>query len=173
MVIWVTGLSGAGKTTLCQALFQELKPRMPQLLALDGDIIRTVLGGGLGYREEDRVVQITRLQNLAKMLSDQGLVVLVAALYASPQLLSWNRQNIDGYYEVYLEASTESLTERDTKGLYPTPDKPGIPNVVGVDIKWHPPEAPDLKINTDNPEAPTELARRIIGLIPGLSDSPV
>jgi adenylylsulfate kinase-like enzyme len=171
LVIWITGLSGAGKTTLCQAIFRELKSTMPQLVTLDGDTIRVVLGGGLGYRVEDRVVQITRLQNLAKMLSDQGLVVLVAALYASPELLGWNRQNIDDYFEVYLEASSETLMKRDGKGLYSTPEKEGVPNVVGVDIEWHVPEAPDVKINTDEPEDPSSMARRIISLIPSLSNS--
>ena len=75
MVIWLTGLSGSGKTTLCNSLWDLLKPDLPQLVLLDGDAIRSALGERLGYKEPDRVVQITRIQNLAKMLSDQGLVV--------------------------------------------------------------------------------------------------
>ena len=98
-------------------------------------------------------------------------MVLVAALYASPELLGWNRQNIDDYFEVYLEASSETLMKRDGKGLYSTPEKEGVPNVVGVDIEWHVPEAPDVKINTDEPEDPSSMARRIISLIPSLSSS--
>jgi len=168
MVIWVTGLSGSGKTTLCNALWQLLKPRVPELVSLDGDVIRRVFGANLGYREEDRVVQIKRLQNLAKMLSEQGLVVLVAALYASPDLLGWNRQNIRDYFEVHLEASLETLRNRDDKGLYASLDAEAVRNVVGVDIPWHAPKAPDIKINTDNPQEPSALARRVLAAIPSL-----
>ena len=171
MVIWVTGLSGSGKTTLCNALWQLLKSRVPELLTLDGDVIRTVFGGDLGYREQDRVVQIKRLQNMAKMLSEQGLVVLVAALYASPDLLTWNRQNIGDYFEVYLEASPDILRHRDTKGLYAVDGTAAVPHVVGVDIPWHAPQAPDIKINTDNPEEPEFLARRVIAAIPYLKET--
>ena len=88
MVIWVSGLSASGKTTLCNAMWRLLKSQAPELVLLDGDVIRAVFSNDLGYREEDRVVQITRIQNLAKLLSDQGLVVLVAALYANHSLLA-------------------------------------------------------------------------------------
>ena len=168
MVIWLTGLSGSGKTTLCNSLWDLLKPDLPQLVLIDGDAIRSALGEGLGYREPDRVVQITRIQNLAKMLSDQGLVVLVAALYCNADLMNWNRQNIDGYFEVYLEASLEALQARDTKGLYRGAADGSIPDVVGVDIPWNVPQAPDLVINNDNPESPDVLARRVIEANPGL-----
>ena len=171
MVIWVTGLSGSGKTTLCRAIWDQLKPALPELVILDGDTVRAVFGGDLGYREQDRVVQIRRMQNLAKMLSGQGLTVLVAALYANPELLCWNRQNIDDYFEVYLEASLDTLKSRDRKGLYPGAGPEAVPNVVGVDIKWHPPEAPDIKFNTDSPEAPSVLAQRVISAIPRLNEA--
>jgi len=171
MVIWVTGLSGSGKTTLCNALWEQLKPALPELVILDGDAVRAVLGGGLGYREQDRVVQIKRIQNMAKMLSDQGLTVLVAALYASPELLCWNRENIDDYFEVYLEASLDTLKSRDRKGLYGDTGSGAVTNVVGVDIKWHIPEAPDIKFKTDGPEAPSVLAERVISTIPRLREA--
>ena len=168
MVIWVTGLSGSGKTTLCNALWELLKPKLPQLVVLDGDSVRQALGDGLGYREEDRVVQIGRLQSLARMLSQQGLVVLVAALYSSPELMAWNRQNIPHYFEIYLEASLKSLKERDYKGLYKGATKGSIPNVVGVDIPWHAPEAPDLVINTERLENPEVLGQQVVAAIPNL-----
>jgi adenylyl-sulfate kinase len=168
MVIWVTGLSGSGKTTVCNALWELLKPRLPHLVLLDGDSVRQALGDGLGYREEDRVVQISRIQSLAKMLSDQGLVVLVAALYSSPKLMAWNRQNITHYFEIYLEASLESLKERDYKGLYKGATEGSIPNVVGMDIPWHVPEAPDLVISTERLESPEALAQQVVAAIPDL-----
>ena len=165
MVIWITGLSGSGKTTLGNAIFSLLKPSTPGLAGLDGDVVRQVFDDGLGYREEDRVVQISRIQRLAKLLSDQGLTVVVGALYASPALLTWNRQNIREYFEVYLEASLEALKGRDAKGLYS-----GVKHVVGVDIPWHQPEFPDMVINMDEPEHPEALARRVIAAIPQLME---
>ncbi|MBI4283287.1 MAG: adenylyl-sulfate kinase, partial [Chloroflexi bacterium] len=87
MVIWVTGLAGSGKTSLCNALYRLLKPQLPELALLDGDVIRAAFGNDLTYSEEDRVKQVKRLQNVAKVLSEQGLVVIVAVVYAHPDLL--------------------------------------------------------------------------------------
>jgi adenylylsulfate kinase-like enzyme len=169
MVIWVTGLSGSGKTTLCNAIWQLLKPRLPELVSLDGDGVRSAFGDGLGYREADRVIQIKRMQGLAKVLSDQDLVVLVAALYYHPDLSAWNRDNIKDYFEVYLETSIEAVRGRDNKGLYEQAMAGVIQDVVGVDIPWHVPEAPDLIINNDNPRSAEQLARQVIAAVPGLT----
>jgi adenylylsulfate kinase len=173
MVIWVTGMSGAGKTTLCDALWQSLKPGLPELVSLDGDAVRSAFGEGLGYKEKDRMVQITRIQQLAKVLSDQDLVVLVAALYSHPDLLTWNRQNIKGYFEVYLETSLEALQTRDYKGLYAKAMAGEMQDIVGIDIPWHTPESPDLIINNDNPLFPEQLADQVISAVPFLSQRQV
>lgn len=166
MVIWLTGLSGSGKTTLCQALYHQLKPHLPQLVVLDGDLVRSALNHDLGYTEADRMVQVKRIQGLAKCLSDQGLVVLVAVLYSHPDLLVWNRQHFTEYVEIYLEASLDALRRRDTKGLYAKALSVQMKDVVGVDIPWRPPTAPDLVIQNDDPEPPEELARKVISRIP-------
>lgn len=173
MVIWVTGLSGSGKTTLCNALWKSLKPTLPELVLLDGDAIRAAFGDGLGYKEQDRVVQITRIQQLAKILSDQNLVVLVAALYSHPNLLTWNRQNIDGYFEIYLKASLEALQARDYKGLYAKAMAGDMPHVVGIDIRWHAPKVPDLVINNNNPLPPDQIADQVIAAVPWLAQHQV
>lgn len=169
MVIWITGLSGSGKTTLCNAIWRLLKPRVPELVSLDGDAIRSAFGNDLSYREEDRVIQIKRLQNIAKVLAEQDLIVIVAALYAHPELLAWNRQNIFDYFEVYLAASLDTVRRRDPKGLYAGGAAGEIPNIVGLDILWHVPESPDLVINTDDPERPDVLAQRVVAAIPRLA----
>ena len=173
MVIWVTGMSGSGKTTLCNALWEALKPGLPELVSLDGDVVRAAFGGGLGYREEDRVVQIGRIQQLAKILSDQNLVVVVAALYSHPDLLAWNRENIEGYFEIYLNTSLEALQQRDGKGLYKGAISGAIPDVVGVDIPWNVPETPDMVIDNDNPLPANQLAQQVIAALPRLSQSQV
>ncbi len=168
MVIWITGLSGSGKTSLCDALSRMLKPRLPQLVLVDGDAVRRLFGDTLGHSEADRKVQIGRIQGLAKMLSEQGLVVLVAALYSHPDLLAWNRANLADYFEVYLDAPFELVERRDSKGLYAGAAAGTIPQVVGVDIPWHAPQAPDLKLNAGAGKDPDELANEIIRAVPYL-----
>lgn len=168
MVIWVTGLSGSGKSTLCNALERLLKPSTPELVIIDGDAIRQAFGDRLGYREEDRVLQIKRLQSLAKMLSEQGLVVLVAALYAHPELLAWNRENLRNYHEIYLEAPVETVRRRDSKRRY----EGGPGRVVGSDIPWHAPVSPDITIDVDAPDGPEALAQRVIDSIPRFARVP-
>ncbi|MDJ0949923.1 MAG: adenylyl-sulfate kinase [Alphaproteobacteria bacterium] len=168
MVIWITGLSGAGKTTLCQALKALLNPVMPGLVLLDGDDVRAALGPDLGYAEAYRVVQIQRIQRLAKLLADQGLVVLVGALYASPELLAWNREHLRGYFEVYLEADLALVRSRDAKGLYAAAAAGKMADVVGMDIPWVPPAHPDLTLDAGQAEPADALARRIVDAIPDL-----
>src|ERR1700738_3095940 len=105
MVIWITGLSGVGKTTLATTLARTLKPELPNLVVLDGDVIRAVFGETLGYAASDRLIQIGRLQSLAKMLESQNIITIVAALYSTPETLAWNKSHFSPYYEIYLQAS--------------------------------------------------------------------
>jgi adenylylsulfate kinase-like enzyme len=170
MVIWSTGLSGAGKTTLAIALRDLLKPQLPQAVLIDGDVIRDAFGESLGYAESDRVVQINRIQRLAKILADQNLIVIVAALYCHPELLAWNRQNLKGYFEIYLEASQDLLHRRDQKNLYSMAKAGETKNVVGIDIPWHAPGNPDLLLNADDEEAPDQMAQRVIAANPALTE---
>ena len=168
MVIWLTGLSGAGKTTIAEAMVGMLKPHIPQLVLVDGDVIRELFGASLGYEEPARQEQIGRIQRLAGWLARQGQTVVVAALYAHPDLLAWNRDNLPGYFEVYVNAPMALLRERDSKGLYAGADSGQTPNVVGIDIPWHAPQQPDMLIDASHVEPPLKLATRIVRQIPDL-----
>lgn len=167
-VIWLTGVSGAGKTTIAEAIQRKAKPAVPELVLVDGDVIRDLFGAGLGFHEAARVEQIGRIQRLARMLAGQGLVVVVAALYASPELLDWNRRNLPGYVEVYVKAGMDVVQQRDVKGLYAKAAAGQMPNVVGIDIPWHAPQRPDLVIDTTQGSTPDAAAQAVMALVPRL-----
>ena len=109
MIIWITGLSGSGKTTIAKGLINRLKARIKNLVNVDGDIIRDLFGNDLGFDINSRIKQIKRIQKLCMFLQKQNLIVIVSALYSNNDLLIWNRKNFKNYYEIYLEASLDLL----------------------------------------------------------------
>ena len=169
MVIWITGISGVGKTTLSDAIARKFKPLIPELVQIDGDEIRGLFGASLSYQEHDRYEQIQRIQRLAQMLDRQGMIVLVAALYGHSELFAWNREIFSQYFEIYIEAPLELVQRRDPKSLYHKASVGEMPNVVGLDIPWHAPEHPHMRINAGLEEDPDSLALDIAQRIPELA----
>lgn len=166
MVVWIAGLSGAGKTTLSQALARRLKPRLPQVVLVDGDILRELFGNDLDHSEPSRVIQIRRLQQVALWLARQGQIPIVAALYARDDLLAWNRANLPGYFEIYLRASIDVVEGRDSKAIYARARRGEMPNVVGLDIPWNEPAGPDLVLDSNGSATPEELANQVVATVP-------
>jgi adenylylsulfate kinase len=168
MVIWLCGLSGSGKSTIGNALFQQIKPLMPNLVLVDGDTIRSLFGNDLGFDVKSRIVQINRIQRIVKFLNEQELAVIVTALYSNVELLRHNRENFTRYFEVYVKTPIEILEKRDTKGLYKGARLGDIKDVVGVDIAWSEPKTSDLVANTEVSSV-HEIVWRIIDENPHLS----
>ena len=168
MVVWLTGISGAGKSTIADVVMRVVKPQLPNLVLIDGDVIRDLFGAGLGYHEDARKEQIGRIQRLALFLSRQKIPVIVAALYSNPELMQWNREHFQGYFEVYVDTPLDVVRTRDTKGLYEKSRESAAPNVVGIDIPWHAPSNPDLVVQTVG-VTPESIAKKIIAAVPVLS----
>lgn len=167
MVIWLIGLSGAGKTAIGQEVYNLLKAKRPNVIFLDGDIVREIMGGDLGYTMTDRLDNAWRICRLGKYLDGQGIDVVCGILSIFPETQRWNRENISHYFEVYIRAPLETLIQRDSKGLYRRALAGEIKNVVGMDIEFPPPPNPDLIINNDTVLASLEpIARRIVNAIP-------
>jgi len=147
MVVWIIGLSGAGKTTLGMEVVSQAKSLIPNLAFIDGDLIRELFGNDLGYSMTDRRKNAERISNLCKFLQDQDINVVCAILSLFHESQEWNRKNIIDYFEVYIDAPFEQLVDRDTKGLYAGALRGKLTNVAGVDIEFVPPKHPDLVIN--------------------------
>jgi len=171
MVIWITGLSGSGKSTLAIALRDLLKLRLSHVVLIDGDTVRETFGKSLGHSEEERRTQIRRIQGFAKFLADQDQIVIVAALYSHPELLNWNRENLRGYFEVYVDASMDLLRKRDQKSLYSMAERGQVQDVVGIDIPWYAPSDPDLVIDADVQALPSDLSHQVIESIEALRET--
>jgi cytidine diphosphoramidate kinase len=145
MVIWILGLSGAGKSFLSIKLKKELKNDYGEFIILDGDVIRKVFDNDLGFSIKDRNINASRISKLAHFLSQNNVNVIVPVLSLFPDWLEWNRKNIKEYYEIYIDVPISILKERNNKNVY---FKDGTENksVVGVDIEFIRPKNSDLKI---------------------------
>jgi adenylylsulfate kinase-like enzyme len=161
MVLWITGLSASGKTTIGRAFLEITKDSRIPTVFLDGDSVRELFGGDLGYDENSRIIHIQRIQRLTKFLTDQSIDVVVAALYSNGELLANNRKLFGNYFEVYLKADIEFLKLRENKSLYTKSESNQIKDVVGVHIKWQEPMTPDLIIDTNILSPPIAIARDI------------
>ena len=146
MVVWITGLSGSGKTTVAKYIIKKSIDTHPNMVMLDGDVVREIFNNDLGHEQKDRIVQIKRLQNLSLFLEKQNQIVIVSALYSSPQLLKWNRRNFKNYFEIFLNAPLEVVKKRDPKMIYKNYNLGKEKNIVGIDIAWHKPKNPDIEI---------------------------
>jgi len=149
MVIWLIGLSGAGKTTLGRQLFAELKQKRANTVFLDGDIIREIMGNDLGHTVADRRRNAERICRLCMHLDRQGINVVCAILSIFEESHAWNRANYASYFEVYIEAEMGSLLKRQRNEIYDRALRGETKDVVGVDIPFTPPKDPHLVIRND------------------------
>jgi len=146
MVVWIIGLSGAGKTTLATDVVSKVRKSYKNVVLIDGDMIRDVFGNDLGHTLVDRRRNADRISQLCKLLDDQGIHVVCAILSLFPDSRLWNRENIKNYFEVFIDAPLGNLIKRDVKGIYARFQRGEISNVAGMDIEFIKPDCPDLVI---------------------------
>jgi len=166
-VFWITGLSGAGKTTIGEELYERLKKHNGSVVLLDGDNLRSVFGNIFGYSADERKKSAMCFSRLCKLLSGQGITVVCCTVSMFDIVRDWNRRNINGYVEIYVKASPETLLERDQKGLYSGFKKGTSSEVVGMDIQMEEPKAPDVVIENDGHLSIDECVNEILETIGG------
>ncbi|MBN1968415.1 MAG: adenylyl-sulfate kinase [Candidatus Delongbacteria bacterium] len=151
VTLWMTGLSGSGKSTLAFALEQKLFEMNYLSIVLDGDNLRHGLCSDLGFSESDRMENIRRVAQTAKLFNQNGVIVIVSLI--SPLTIGReNARNIigDNFYEIYVNADLEVCISRDTKGLYRKAINGEIDSFTGVSAPYEEPKNPDLVLNTNN-----------------------
>lgn len=163
--LWLTGLSGAGKTTLAQALMQRLRDRGAPVEVLDGDIIRQNLTKGLGFSKADRDENIRRIGFVAQLLARNGAIVIVSAISPYREVRDEVRAKIgDAFIEIYVNAPLATCESRDVKGLYQKARAGEIRGFTGIDDPYEAPLNPEVECHTDQ-ESIEESLERVLALL--------
>lgn len=160
-VVWMTGLSGAGKTTIALLLVEELKKRGLKVERLDGDVVRQSLTRDLGFTKEDRDKNIERVTFVAKLLSRNGVGCVCSFISPYQAVRDQVREETTNFIEVFVDAPLEVVMERDVKGLYEKAIAGEIENFTGISDPFEAPVDPEIHIRTDQQE-PEESARAIL-----------
>lgn len=155
-VYWITGLSGAGKTTIGKLFYKKMKEIYPNTVFLDGDIMRRVFGDDLGYSKEERRKCAMRYSRLCAMLQEQDMNVICCTISMFDSVRDWNRENICNYKEIYVKVSMDTLCARDQKGLYSGDTQEKQKEVAGIHMEIEEPKSPDLILYNDGEKTPQE-----------------
>ena len=162
MVIWFLGKSSSGKTFLGEKLYNALRINYANIVFLDGDLLRNAISKDLGHSKEDRYISEERRSKLSKILSDQGIHVIMSGISNEPEIREWNKKNIKDYLEIYLKTDKNTLYRRDPKGIYKNYFKGKMNNVVGEDIVFKEPVAPWMTIDNDSDNNSKEIIDSIV-----------
>jgi bifunctional enzyme CysN/CysC len=164
LTVWFTGLSGAGKTTICRAVATELLAHGLQVEVIDGDVIRNYLCKDLGFSKTDRDENIRRIAFVAQLLTRNGAIVLVSAISPYRAARDAARQSIGNFLEVYVNTPLSVCEVRDPKLLYQKARAGKISGFTGIDDPYEPPLSPDIVCNADR-ENTCESSSRVVGAV--------
>ena len=169
-VIWMTGLSGAGKTTIAQHLELALNNRGYLTQVLDGDNIRSGINNNLGFSEEDRYENIRRIAEVSKLLMDSGIICINSFISPTNEIREMAKQIIgrENFIEVFIDAPLDVCEQRDVKGLYEKARKGEIKNFTGIDAPFDKPMDAEIVLPTDKlsvGECVEDCLRQIVPII--------
>ncbi|AXI04650.1 adenylyl-sulfate kinase [Aquirhabdus parva] len=164
--IWLTGLSGAGKSTIAAALHFELSQLGQRVVILDGDVLRSGLNKNLGFSREDRAESVRRAAEAANLMMSAGLTVIVALIspFRDDREKAMNVCPTGSFIEVYVNTDLETCEHRDPKNLYKKARQGLIPEFTGIDSPYEPPLAPHINLSTDG-QTPLQSAQKIIDFL--------
>ncbi|MGQ1908169.1 adenylyl-sulfate kinase [Marinifilum sp. RC60d5] len=170
-VIWMTGLSGSGKTTIAIGVEKELQKRGILTQILDGDNIRTGINKNLGFSEEDRSENIRRIAEVSKLFLNCGIVTINCFVSPTINIRKIAKEIIgeDDFLEIYVNASFKVCEERDVKGLYKKARNGEIKNFTGLDAPFEAPENPFLEIKTSDMTAEESVEKVVNAILPQLT----
>jgi len=155
MIVWLVGLSGAGKTTIARELHIQWQRQDPATLLIDGDEVREIFkhdSGPNAYTLAGRRINAERITAMSAWLDRQNINAVVSILCIFPDILLANRSRYQAYFEIFVDAPLAQLEARDGKGLYAAAREGGMTDVVGVDIPFPTPKQPDMVVRNDGPE---------------------
>jgi adenylylsulfate kinase len=166
VILWFTGLSGSGKSTLAHAVEDFLHHTGISTFVLDGDNVRHGLCSDLGFSDQDRVENIRRIGELAKLITEAGVITLTAFIspFKSDRNTARNLVPHGDFLEIYCQCPIETCEQRDVKGLYKKARAGQIPFFTGIDSPYEAPEQPELIVNTQE-ETLAESVARVINLL--------
>lgn len=148
-VLWFTGLSGSGKTTTARRLAELLRGRGGPVELLDGDELRETICKGLGFSREDRLENIKRIAYVSRLLSRNGVTVLVSAITPYREMRDYLRRHVPGFVEIYVDCPLQECERRDVKGLYAKARRGELKQFTGISDPYEVPDHPDIAIRTD------------------------
>ncbi|WP_258551508.1 adenylyl-sulfate kinase [Nostoc sp. ATCC 53789] len=148
-ILWLTGLSGAGKTTIAHGIAQELLMRNYLIEVLDGDVVRTHLCAGLGFSKQDRDTNVRRMGFVAELLSRNGVIAIVAAISPYREVREQLKKTSTNFVEVYVQAPLAVCEFRDVKGLYAKAKAGQITHFTGISDPYEEPLNPEIICQTD------------------------
>jgi adenylyl-sulfate kinase len=157
--IWLTGLSGAGKSSIASRLERLLQEQEQPVEVLDGDEVRTHLSKGLGFSREDRDTNILRIAFVASLLTRHGVAVITAAISPYADTRQQARGMIGDFIEVFVECPIDELVRRDVKGLYAKALRGEVPHFTGVSDPYEAPNNPDVVVRTDQETVEESVAK--------------
>ena len=166
ILYWITGLSGAGKTTIGTRLYYEMKKTHDNVVLLDGDILKEIVDENVGYSDGQRRKRAMKYARICKMLTDQNIYVICCTVAMYDEVRKWNRENNKRYVEVFLDVPVEVLRERDQKGLYSKLENGKIKNVSGMDLQVEFPKTPDITVRNDGSRTVADVVKEIMGFQP-------